>query len=132
MARESTGQVLERKGKHGTAYAARVRAYGERHCLTLGHAQDGYTRRQAETELQNILADIRRGTWAPQQPEPIAAPAQDPPFHEFAGASPATCCRSSKTTASHRSQSPRSTATSTPRSANANRARTAALCLTAR
>jgi integrase len=84
MARESTGQVLERKGKHGTAYAARVRAYGERHYLTLGHSQDGYTRRKAETELQNILADIRRGTWKPSQLEPVAAPAQDPTFHEFA------------------------------------------------
>ena len=84
MARESTGQVLERKGKHGTAYAARVRAYGERHYLTLGHTQDGYTRRKAETELQNILADIRRGTWTPTPTQPVAAPAQDPTFHEFA------------------------------------------------
>ncbi|HYM55363.1 MAG TPA: tyrosine-type recombinase/integrase, partial [Solirubrobacteraceae bacterium] len=41
------------------------------------------TRRQAETELQNILADIRRGTWTPPQPGPAAAPAGDPPFHEF-------------------------------------------------
>ncbi len=84
MARESTGQVLERKGKHGTAYAARVRAYGERHYLTLGHARDGYTRRKADTHLQNILADIRRGTWTPTPAQPVAAPAQDPTFHEFA------------------------------------------------
>jgi integrase len=84
MARESTGQVLERQGKHGTAYAARVRAYGERHYLTLGHTHNGYTRRQAETELQNILADIRRGTWTPTPTQPVAAPAQDPTFHEFA------------------------------------------------
>jgi integrase len=84
MARESTGQVLERKGKQGITYAARVRANGERHYLTLGHAWTGYTRRQAETELQNILADIRRGTWKPPQPELVAAPAEDPTFHEFA------------------------------------------------
>lgn len=84
MARQSTGQVLERKGKQGTTYAARVRANGERHYLTLGHAWTGYTRRQAETELQNILADIRRGTWKPPQPQPVAAAAEDPTFHEFA------------------------------------------------
>jgi integrase len=84
MARESTGQVLERKGKRGITYAARVRAYGERHYLSLGYSWEGYTRRQADTELQNILADIRRGTWTPAQPELVAAPTQDPTFHEFA------------------------------------------------
>ena len=83
MARESTGQVLERKGKRGITYAARVRAHGERHYLSLGYSWEGYTRRCAETELQNILADIRRGTWKPPQPEPVAAPAGDPTFHEF-------------------------------------------------
>jgi integrase len=84
MARETTGQVIERKGKHGMTYATRVRAYGQRHYLTLGHTHDGYTRRRAETELQNILADIRRGIWQPPQPEPAPTPAQDPTFHEFA------------------------------------------------
>ena len=84
MARESTGQVVERKGKHGITYAARVRAYRERHYLTLGYSWDGYTRRRADTELQNILADIRRGTWQPPQPTPAPPPAKDPTFHEFA------------------------------------------------
>jgi integrase len=84
MARESTGQVVERKGKQGITYAARVRAYGERHYLTLGYSWDGYTRRRADTELQNILADIRRGTWQPPQPTPAPTPAKDPTFHEFA------------------------------------------------
>jgi integrase len=83
MARGSTGQILERKGKRGTTYAARVRAYGERHYLSLGYSWEAYTRRQAETELQNILADIRRGIWKPPQSEPVAPPAQDPTFHEF-------------------------------------------------
>ena len=84
MARDSTGQVLERKGKRGITYAARVRAYGERHYLSLGYSWEGYNRRRADTELQNILADIRRGTWKPPQPEPAAAPVGDPTFHEFA------------------------------------------------
>lgn len=84
MAREATGQVVTRKGKRGITYAARVRAYGERHYLSLGYSWDGYTRRRADTELQNILADIRRGIWKPPQPEPAPTPAQDPTFHEFA------------------------------------------------
>jgi integrase len=84
MARQTTGQVIERNGKRGITYATRVRAYGERHYLSLGYSWDGYTHRRAETELQNILADIRRGTWQPPQPEPAPTPAQDPTFHEFA------------------------------------------------
>jgi integrase len=86
MARQATGQVIERKGKQGTTYAARVRAYGQRHYISLGYSWEGDTRRQAETELQNILADIRRGTWQPPQPQPASTPTQpdDPTFHEFA------------------------------------------------
>lgn len=84
MARQATGQVIERKGKQGTTYAARVRAYGKRHYITLGYSWEGATRRQAETELQNILADIRRGTWQPPQPAPTPARSDDPTFHEFA------------------------------------------------
>jgi integrase len=86
MARQATGQVIERKGKQGITYAARIRAYGQRHYISLGCSWEGATRRQAETELQNILADIRRGTWQPPQPQPASTPAQsdDPTFHEFA------------------------------------------------
>lgn len=36
------------------------------------------------TELQNILADIRCGTWQPPQPSPTPTPESDPTFHEFA------------------------------------------------
>jgi integrase len=85
MARQATGQVIERKGKQGITYAARVRAYGQRHYLSLGYSWRGTTRRDAETELQNILADIRRGTWQPPQPQaPAATQTDDPSFHEFA------------------------------------------------
>lgn len=85
MARQATGQILERHGQTGTAFAARVRAYGQRHYVTLGNTNDGCTRQHAETELQNILADIRRGIWKPPAPAPTApAQPQDPTFHEFA------------------------------------------------
>jgi integrase len=84
MARQATGQVIERKGKQGITYAARVRAYGQRHYISLGYSWEGATRGQAETELQNILADIRRGTWQPPQPDPAPAVPDDPTFHEFA------------------------------------------------
>jgi integrase len=86
MARDPTGQIVERGGKDGTAFAARFRAYGARQYVTLGHSQDGYTRRHAETELQNILADVRRGIWRPPSSKPEVEPTADPGFHEFASA----------------------------------------------
>jgi len=84
MARTATGQVVERDGRRGTTYAVRFRAYGERHYLTLGSREEGWTRKRAETELQNILADVRRGSWKPPKAEPVATPQPDPTFHEFA------------------------------------------------
>ncbi len=93
MARQATGQILERHGRTGTAFAARVRAYGQRHYVTLGNTNDGCTRQHAETELQNILADIRRGIWKPPAPAPTApAQPQDPTFHEFASQWLANVC----------------------------------------
>jgi integrase len=84
MARESAGQIITRAGRDGTAYAARFRAYGQRQYVTLGNSRDGYTRRQAEAELQNILADVRRGIWRPPTSIPVVRPPADPGFHEFA------------------------------------------------
>jgi integrase len=90
MAR-SQGQVVERRWKHGRGYALRFRAYGERQYLTLGTQSEGWTRKRADTELANILADIRRGTWIPtdrnkcNRAQRGDAPAE-PTFHEFASA----------------------------------------------
>jgi len=84
MPRPATGEVLKRDGKRGTAYVLRFRAYGKRQWITLGNTGDGWTRQRAETELQNVLADVRRGRWQPPAPEPSALPPQDPTFHEFA------------------------------------------------
>src|SRR5437899_1465123 len=85
MARPLTGEVIERKRKRGRVFALRFRAYGQRHYITLGRAAEGWTRRKAEDELQNILADVRRGTWQPPQPETeVEAPPPMPAFHAFA------------------------------------------------
>ena len=64
--------------------ALRFRAYGERQYVTLGSASDGWTRTRAEQELQNVLADVRRGIWRPPAPEPAPKPTGDPTFYEFA------------------------------------------------
>jgi len=84
MSRASTGQVLERKGKRGTVFALRFRAYGGRRYVTLGRAQDGWDRRRAEEELANVLADVRRGIWRPDTPDAPPEPRTAPTFHEFA------------------------------------------------
>lgn len=83
MARPPTGQVLERTTSRGHTYALRFRAYGKRQYLTLGANDDGWTRRRAEEELANVLADVRRGIWKPPAPE-SQPPAEEPTFHVYA------------------------------------------------
>lgn len=63
MAARQKGEVLERDWKSGRGYALRFSAYGEREYLTLGFERDGWTYARAEEELENILADVRRGIW---------------------------------------------------------------------
>lgn len=85
MGRPATGQLVERRGNKGTTYAARFHARGARQYVTLGCSWEGYTRRQAETDFADILADVRRGMWRPPTPAAANTPAQsDPTFHEFA------------------------------------------------
>jgi hypothetical protein len=84
MPRPATGGVVERNRKRGIVYGLRFRAYGDRQFVTLGSAADGWTRAKAEAELQNVLADVRRGIWRPPEPEPIVEPAREPTLHEFA------------------------------------------------
>ena len=84
MARPPTGQVIERAGKNGSAYAIRFRAYGRREYLTLGSSVDGWTEAKAEAELANVLADVRRGIWKPEVAETAPAAPIDLSFHEFA------------------------------------------------
>jgi integrase len=84
MPRTPTGSVVEKPTRRGTAYALRFRAYGKREYLTLGYADDGWTAQRADQELQNVLADVRRGIWRPAAPLPEPEIVEDPTFHQFA------------------------------------------------
>src|SRR3954454_14711358 len=85
MARPAAGQVVVRRRKAGTTYALRFHAYGQRQFVTLGSTAEGWTQARAEEELQNVLADVRRGLWRPPEPAPVIEPPTIvPTFHEFA------------------------------------------------
>jgi integrase len=79
MPRPATGQVVEREGVRGRVYALRFRAGGRRQYLTL----DVTNRQQAQQELENVLADVRRGLWKPPDPAPEPPP-EESTFHQFA------------------------------------------------
>jgi len=85
MPRPATGQVIERPTRSGvTSYALRFRAGGQRQFLHLGYAPT-WTRKRAEEELLNVMADVRRGTWRAPQKAPAPELATEPPtFHAFA------------------------------------------------
>ncbi len=83
MPRPATGQVVVDKRRRSPTFGLRFRAYGRREYVSLGTAEDGWTGAKAQTELENVLADVRRGIWRPAEPK---APEidRDPTFHEFA------------------------------------------------
>lgn len=62
---KKNGQVLTRTWRSGRGFALRFMAYGERRYVTLGTERVGWTRAKAQVELENILADVRRGIWIP-------------------------------------------------------------------
>ena len=90
MAERKEGEVKVRDWKAGRGYALRFRAYGERQYVTLGYEHEGWNWDKAEEELQNILADVRRGLWVPPaKRKPRGAsdkgqPDQVPTFGPFA------------------------------------------------
>jgi integrase len=86
MQRRSTGGVVLDERRKSPVFALRFRAYGRRQFVTLGSVDEGWTRKKAEDELQNVLADVRRGIWRPPDRQPAPAPVlpSDPTFHEFA------------------------------------------------
>jgi hypothetical protein len=81
MSRPATGSVVELHGGRGRTFAIRFRAYGRRHYVTLDGVK---SEAEARVELQNVLADVRRGIWQPPRPEPVV-PQQvvEPSFHEL-------------------------------------------------
>jgi integrase len=83
------GEVLIRERTRGRVYALRFWAYGKRRYTTLGSEHEGWAQDKAEEELQNALADVRRGLWVPsgrQQDRPCEAdhPGDVPLFGLFA------------------------------------------------
>lgn len=82
MEKRSHGQIRMHERKDGlTTYSLRVRAYGRREVVTLGTDADGWTMRNAERALEQILAEIQVGVWRPPS---MSAGGEDPTFHEFA------------------------------------------------
>jgi integrase len=80
MARPATGQVVTRRGAKGATYALRFRAYGKRRYITTNATSYA----EAETELANVLADVRRGIWQPPKPAPIVEELpEEPTFHRL-------------------------------------------------
>jgi integrase len=63
--KRAKGEVLPRDWKAGRGFALRFSAYGRRRYLTLGLECEGWTFERAEEELENVLADVRRGLWVP-------------------------------------------------------------------
>jgi integrase len=84
MPRPATGQVVVDERRRSPTFGLRFRAYGRREYVSLGTAEDGWTRAKAQTELENVLADVRRGIWRPAELEPAPEIDKDPTFHEFA------------------------------------------------
>ena len=70
--------------RRSPTFALRFRAYGRREYVRLGTAAEGWTRAKAQTELQNVMADVRRGIWRPPVVEVVQAPREMPTFHAFA------------------------------------------------
>jgi integrase len=86
MARPAKGRVeIDRKRKN-PPFVLRFQAYGNRQYVKLGSEAQGWTWERAQTELENVLVEVRRGIWKPPEPEPQSAPVadEDPLFHKFA------------------------------------------------
>ncbi|HEX3361815.1 MAG TPA: site-specific integrase [Solirubrobacterales bacterium] len=77
MPRRSSGHIERRPWKDGrtTSWRVHVSVDGRPYKVTLGTNHEGWNDERAEVELDKILAQIRRGTWAPPvQGPPASAP----------------------------------------------------------
>jgi integrase len=85
MPRRASGQLVVRTGARDTSYGVRIPFAGRRHYVTLGYASEGMNDRRAREEIENILADVRRGIWRPPPPQPaVETVAEEPTFHVLA------------------------------------------------
>jgi integrase len=84
MPKPASGQVVVKETAAGRVFALRFRAYGQRRYVTLGTAEDGWDLARARTELENVLADVRRGIWHAPAPATAEVGPIDPTFHVFA------------------------------------------------
>lgn len=82
--RAPKGEVVRNPTRGGFTFALRFTAYNKRRYVTLGRPEDGWTEANAQTELENVLADVRRGIWQPRTIEAPPEAPRDPTFHEFA------------------------------------------------
>ncbi|MBA3866402.1 MAG: phage integrase SAM-like domain-containing protein [Solirubrobacterales bacterium] len=71
MPRQATGYIEARPWKDGKTISWRlhVSADGRSHKLTLGTNHEGWNEVRAEVAREEILAQIRRGTWTPPEVE---------------------------------------------------------------
>ncbi len=69
MARPNTGEVTRWPWKDGKTitFGSRLYAYGRRHRLVFGTNTQGWNDVRAEIELESILQQVERGTWAPPE-----------------------------------------------------------------
>ena len=86
MARPATGHIAIDRRTGSPTFSLRFTANGKRRYVKLGTAAEGWTPTSAHTELQNVLADVRRGIWQPASPPPAPEIKEDPTFHKFATA----------------------------------------------
>jgi hypothetical protein len=84
MPRRATGQVIVDTRRKSPVYALRFNAEGRRQYVTLGSAEDGWTQRKAQDQLECVQAEVRLGTWSPPAPDAAPVVDRDPTFHEFA------------------------------------------------
>ena len=85
-ARAPKGEVVRNPVRGGFKYALRFTAYGKRRYVTLGRPEEGWTDAKAQTALDDVLADVRRGIWQPDVVQVAAEPVAEPTFHEFSSA----------------------------------------------
>lgn len=87
MARRPRGQLYRVKTKAGQSYGVRFRWNGRRYYRTLGYSVDGMTRRDAEREIERLMAAVWTGAWDPEEDRRRAAEPEPEPevtFDRFA------------------------------------------------